>query len=67
MDSELSVFVDESGDMVGVSRYYLVTLVLHDQANDIREKVRHYEESLSRADLPNIPFHSEPLSKGLTA
>ena len=67
MDSELSIFVDESGDMVGVSRYYLVTLVLHDQANDIREKVRHYEESLSRADLPNIPFPSEPLSKGLTA
>lgn len=67
MDRELSIFVDESGDMAGVSRYYLVTLVLHDQANDIREKVRRYEESLSRADLPNIPFHSEPLSKDLTA
>ena len=50
--------------MAGVSRYYLVTLVLHDQANDIREKVHRYEESLSRADLPNIPFHSEPLMNG---
>jgi hypothetical protein len=64
LDRELSIFVDESGDMAGVSRYYLVTLVLHDQANDIREKVRRYEESLSRADLPNIPFHSEPLMNG---
>ena len=29
--SELSVFVDESGDLGGVSNYYLVTLVFHDQ------------------------------------
>lgn len=61
---ELSIFVDESGDMAGVSCYYLMTLVLHDQANDIREKVRRYEESLSRSGLPNIPFHSGPLLNG---
>lgn len=64
MARELSIFGDESGDMAGVSRYYLLTLVLHDQADDIREKVHRYEESLSRADLPNIPFHSEPLMNG---
>lgn len=64
MARELSIFGDESGDMAGVSRYYLLTLVLHDQADDIRDKVRRYEESLSRADLPNIPFHSEPLMNG---
>lgn len=33
--SELSVFVDESGDLGGVSNYYLVTLVFHDQCDAI--------------------------------
>lgn len=35
--SELSVFVDESGDLGGVSNYYLVTLVFHDQNDAIVE------------------------------
>ncbi len=61
---ELSIFVDESGGRGGTSRYYLLTLVMHDQSNSIAEKVARYEESLLRADLPNIPFHSEPLLNG---
>ena len=60
----LSIFVDESGDRAGRARYYLLTLVMHDQADGIREKIGRYEESLVRADLPNIPFHSEPLLNG---
>ncbi len=64
MANELSVFVDESGDRGGVARYYLLTLVLHNQADDITEKIARYEESLLRSDLPNIPFHSEPLLNG---
>ena len=31
MAKELSTFVDESGDRGGKARYYLLTLVFHDQ------------------------------------
>ena len=61
---ELSIFVDESGDRGGKARYYLLTLVFHDQADSIAEAVTGYEAKLARADLPNIPFHSEPLMSG---
>ena len=39
-------------------------MVFHDQADNIKTVVRRYEDSLLRADLPNIPFHSEPLLNG---
>lgn len=64
MAKELSIFVDESGDRGGKARYYLLTLVFHDQADSIAEAVTGYEAKLGRADLPNIPFHSEPLMNG---
>ena len=37
MAKELSIFVDESGDRGGKARYYLLTLVFHDQADSIAE------------------------------
>ena len=40
---ELSIFVDESGDRGGKARYYLLTLVFHDQAESITEAVTGYE------------------------
>ena len=64
MAKELSIFVDESGDRGGKARYYLLTLVFHNQADSIAEAVTGYEAKLARADLPNIPFHSEPLMNG---
>ena len=64
MSKELSIFVDESGDRAGQSRYYLLTLVLHDQSKSIVEKVMKYEDSLAYKNLPNTPFHSEPLLNG---
>ncbi len=64
MARELSIFADESGDRGGKARYYLLTLVFHDQADSIAESVTAYEARLARADLPNIPFHSEPLLNG---
>lgn len=64
MARELSVFVDESGDRGGKARYYLLTLVFHDQAGSIAEAVTGYEAKLARADLPNIPLRSEPLMNG---
>ena len=61
---ELSIFADESGDKTDHSRYFLLTLVVHDQADSIAEKIVYYERALTEADLPNIPFHSEPLLNG---
>jgi hypothetical protein len=61
---EISVFADESGDKTEKTRYFLLTLVFHDQAASIAEQVAIYERSLATADLPNIPFHSEPLLNG---
>lgn len=51
-------------DRGGKARYYLLTLVFHDQADSIAEAVTGYEAKLARADLPNVPFHSEPLMSG---
>lgn len=64
MAKELSIFVDESGDRGGQARYYLLTLVLHDQSKDIQGQIALYESSLAQSNLPNVPFHSEPLMNG---
>ena len=61
---ELSVFVDESGEQEGPSRYYLLTLVFHDQDEDISEAVERYEQALANKGLPDIPFHASPLMNG---
>ena len=58
---ELSVFVDESGDLGGESKYYLLTLVFHDQSYDLSHTINLYERSLELRGLPNIPFHFNPL------
>lgn len=62
--SELSIFVDESGDKSTHVRYLVLTLVLHDQNESIANDISTYEQSLTTADIPNIPFHSEPLLNG---
>lgn len=58
---ELSVFVDESGTQEGKAVFYVVTYVLHDQADDITGAIATYERSLAERGLPNIPFHATPL------
>lgn len=67
MAKELGIFVDESGDTAGLSRYYLLTLVFHDQSKLITKNIIGYEKSLAEKNLPNIPFHSEPLLNGRNA
>lgn len=61
--SDLSVFVDESGTQEGMTAYYVVTYVLHDQSDDISWRFRTYEGALKRKGLPNIPFHATPLMR----
>ena len=64
MARDLSIFVDESGNRGGKARYYLLTLVIHDQTNGIADKIARYEQSLRDSNLPNIPFRSESLLNG---
>lgn len=44
---ELSIFVDESGDFGAFSKhspYYIITMILHDQSQDITDNILLYEE-----------------------
>lgn len=61
--AELSIFIDESGMQEGKTKFYLVTLVAHDQSKDISGIVADYERSLAEKGLPNIPFHASPLMR----
>lgn len=61
---ELSIFVDESGSQRGHSRYCLVTLLLHNQANSIEAQIQSYEDDLRTKRLPDLPFHASPLMNG---
>lgn len=61
---ELSLFIDESGSDNLRDRYYLLTLVLHEQNEDASESIRLYERSLAEKRLPDIPFHASPLLNG---
>lgn len=61
--SELSIFVDESGDQSG-SKFYLITLVFHDQSDGFYQFETPYTQSLIDRNLPDIPFHMGPLMNG---
>ncbi len=63
MTKTLSCFVDESGDRGGKARYYLLTLVLHNQADSISEKIACYEDAIvaSRFWTQKDDFDSETL------
>ena len=61
--TELSIFVDESGDQAG-SRFYLITLVFHDQSTDFYCYESKYKQVLVDCGLPDIPFHMGPLMNG---
>ena len=62
--ADLSIFIDESGGDDLTNRHYLLTLVLHDQSDDISNGIARYEASLSQKGLPDIPLHASPLMNG---
>lgn len=64
MSSDLSIFVDESGSDDLKTPYYLIALVFHDQRLDISDSIEKYEQALRDQELPDIPFHAEPLMNG---
>lgn len=62
--STLSIFVDESGDFGKVennSPYYLVSLIFHNQSDDIYEPISALENSLSYSNLGQSYIHTGPL------
>lgn len=64
MEKILSVFVDESGDFGKVnnaSPYYIVTLVLHNQSEDLKQALEQLESSLSYMDLDFSYIHTAPI------
>ncbi|MDR0347463.1 MAG: DUF3800 domain-containing protein [Coriobacteriales bacterium] len=61
---ELSAFADESGDSSIQSKYYLLTLVFHDQVDNIAPNIVKHEHALKAAGLPDVPFHMSPLLNG---
>ena len=64
MTRELSVFADESGADGLDSKYYLLTLVFHEQDVSLADVLLPYERALAEKRLPDIPFHASPLMNG---
>jgi hypothetical protein len=64
MVRELSLFCDESGSEAEGPRYYILTLVLHDQGDDIAGPLSLYAQALKDKGLPAIPLHASPLING---
>ena len=58
---ELSVFVDESGDLGGESKYYLMALIFHDQDDHLADSIALYERALAKRNLPDVALHFGPL------
>ena len=61
---ELSIFVDESGSDGLSDRHYLLTVVMHDQSENIANSIAAYEGALRAKGLPDIPFHASPPMNG---
>ena len=60
---ELSIFVDESGDFGEFDHrapYYIISLVFHDQSNDI-DDLRNLESEMINIGWPEHCFHAGPI------
>ena len=52
---EISLFVDEPGESGTESKYYLLTLVFHEQNSSIDKQIELYGNALHDKGLPDIP------------
>ena len=62
--SELSIFIDESGDFGPYdyrSPYYIITMVFHDQSVNISEPIVKLESDLTNRGFPNHCVHTGPI------
>ena len=53
--SDLSLFLDESGSDNLRDTYYILALVLHDQADALADNIVRYELALRDKGLPDVP------------
>ena len=61
---ELSVFIDESGDFGPTeshSPYYFITMVFHDQDNDIKNQIGSLDNYLENLGLKSYYIHTGPI------
>ena len=64
MGNNLSIFIDESGDVGEYkvhSPYYIVTLVFHNQDEDISPNIQRLDQQLSNIGYKDMAVHTEPL------
>ena len=60
--SELSIFIDESGDFGSNSENYLLTLVFHDQSNCIDAEIQALAHRVQELGLPSDrALHAGPI------
>lgn len=62
--SELSLFIDESGDFGPYkpdTSFYIVSMVLHDQSNPITEQMLALDSDLVSNNLRTSSIHTRPL------
>lgn len=62
---ELSIFIDESGDFGEYdyhSPYYIITMVFHDQNEDIQPAISKLNQELSYLNLENNMFSKSETS-----
>ncbi|MCR5756106.1 MAG: DUF3800 domain-containing protein [Acetatifactor sp.] len=62
--NELSIFIDESGDFGEYAKhspYYIITMVFHDQRNDIQSAINKLNVELSYLGFDNICIHTGPI------
>ena len=61
---ELSVFIDESGDFGKYSAhspYYIITMVFHEQEQDITHEIKKLDYELHQLGLSNHCIHTGPI------
>ena len=61
---ELSIFIDESGDFGEYnhnSPYYIITMVFHNQQEDIQSAISKLNQELSYLSLDNLCIHTGPI------
>ena len=61
---ELSIFIDESGDFGEYSihsPFYIITMVFHDQSDDIRDSISKLNQELSYLGVENVCIHTGPI------
>ena len=62
--SELSIFVDESGDFGKYAKhspFYVLTMVFHDQSVDISKQISILDDNLDNMGYGDAAIHTEPL------